>query len=124
MDLLAQAVEDAGLSVADLGAVYLAGGASRTPMVERLVADAFPGVPVSRRGDPKTAVALGATHERATGSQIRQVSRIDSVPPPTPPPTPPPAGTGAGCVEPAMSRPTTWPRDRPRRPRVVDSAAA
>ena len=68
VELLSRAVSDAGLNIGRLDAVYLAGGASCSPLVERLVSQAFPGVTVSRRGDPKTAVALGATHGRAVAS--------------------------------------------------------
>jgi actin-like ATPase involved in cell morphogenesis len=58
--LLGRCISNAGLQANQLAAIYLVGGASRAPMVERLTAEAFPGVPVSRRGDPKTSVALGA----------------------------------------------------------------
>jgi molecular chaperone DnaK (HSP70) len=53
VDLLAQAVGDAGVSADALDAIYLVGGASRSPVVERLVTEAFPGVRVSRRGPPE-----------------------------------------------------------------------
>lgn len=68
VDLLGRAISDAGLDPGRLSAIYLAGGASRTPLVEELVSAAFPVTTVSRRGDPKTAVALGSTHALATGS--------------------------------------------------------
>lgn len=61
VERLRQAVGDAGLSPPELVAVCLSGGASYIPMVETALREAFGGVPVERRGDPKTAVAVGAT---------------------------------------------------------------
>jgi actin-like ATPase involved in cell morphogenesis len=61
VELLVRTIADAGLTPADLDAVYLTGGASRTPLVESRLRDALPGVTVLRRADPKLAVALGAT---------------------------------------------------------------
>lgn len=58
--LLGRCIANAGLTPDRLAAIYLVGGASRAPIVERLTMEAFPGVLVSRRGDPKTAVAMGA----------------------------------------------------------------
>ncbi|MGD9753109.1 MAG: Hsp70 family protein, partial [Acidimicrobiia bacterium] len=60
VDRLVQAVADAGLQQSDLAAVCLSGGASYMPMVARAIGAAFGGVAVERRGDPKTAVAVGA----------------------------------------------------------------
>lgn len=68
--LLVQCVGDAGIEPASLAAIYQVGGASRMPMIERALAAAVPGVPVSRRGDPKTAVALGATMAEPSGSVL------------------------------------------------------
>ncbi|MFN0026225.1 MAG: Hsp70 family protein [Acidimicrobiales bacterium] len=84
VDVLRRAVSDAGLEPLQLSAVYLAGGASRSPLVERMVQEAFPGVNVSRRGDPKTAVALGATHGRSVLSSGASWDRTQ------------PAGSGGG----------------------------
>ncbi|MDY7105491.1 MAG: Hsp70 family protein, partial [Actinomycetota bacterium] len=60
MEVVRDTLAMAGVDVADLAAVHLAGGASRMPLVAELVAETLPGVPLSRRGDPKAAVALGA----------------------------------------------------------------
>jgi actin-like ATPase involved in cell morphogenesis len=68
--LLVQSVRDAGVDPTQLASVYLVGGASRMPIVERKLAEALPGVPISRRGDPKTAVAVGATLAEPTGSVL------------------------------------------------------
>ena len=68
IDRLAQVIHDAGLLPEQLSAICLTGGASHAPLVERAVQAAFPGVAVGRRGDPKTAVACGATHPRSVGS--------------------------------------------------------
>ncbi|MFN0089175.1 MAG: Hsp70 family protein, partial [Acidimicrobiales bacterium] len=70
VDRLRQCVADAGLGAGDLAAIHLTGGASRTPLVETLVQQAYPGVRVSRRGDPKTAVALGAALAQVTPSML------------------------------------------------------
>jgi molecular chaperone DnaK len=56
---LMSTVSSAGLEPTDLGAVLLAGGASRTPRVGDLLAQRFGAVPLSAP-DPKSVVALGA----------------------------------------------------------------
>ena len=66
--VLLQCVRDADVEPQALAAVYLVGGASRMPIIERTLAQALGDVPVSRRGDPKTAVALGATQAEPSGS--------------------------------------------------------
>jgi actin-like ATPase involved in cell morphogenesis len=58
--ILERSVAAAGLAPGDLAAIHLAGGASRIPLVEARLVAAFPGVPVTRRADPKTSVAVGA----------------------------------------------------------------
>jgi molecular chaperone DnaK len=68
--LLVQGVTDAGVDPHSLAAVYLVGGASRMPLVERSVSEALPEVTVSRRGDPKTAVAVGATLAELSASVL------------------------------------------------------
>jgi molecular chaperone DnaK len=61
VEILRRSVADAGLVAGQLSGIYLAGGASRSPLVAAMVGDAFPEVTVSRLGDPKTIVAVGAT---------------------------------------------------------------
>jgi molecular chaperone DnaK len=68
VDILETTLVDAQVAPEDLGAIYLVGGASRMPVVQRMLADAFPGAPLLRRGDPKMAVALGAAW--AAGSAL------------------------------------------------------
>ena len=58
--LLERCVAEAGIDSRRLAGISLAGGASRTPMVETQVTEAFRAVPLIRRADPKTAVAIGA----------------------------------------------------------------
>jgi molecular chaperone DnaK len=60
VDVLASTIADAGLGAGQLAAIYLVGGASRTPLVRELLADRFPQKVVKRQGDPQTVVALGA----------------------------------------------------------------
>ncbi len=97
VEVLRRAVADAGLEPLQLAAVYLAGGASRSPLVERMVCDAFPGVNVSRRGDPKTAVALGATHGRSVLSSGAGWDQTQPVGP---------GSADAALVQPAGLQPT------------------
>ncbi len=66
--LLRRCVDEAGVEATELAGISLVGGSSRSPIVEQMVKEAYPEVPVSRRGDPKAAVAAGAT--RATGSVV------------------------------------------------------
>ena len=68
VNLLRRCITDAGVEEAAVDSIYLVGGASRSPIVERLVKAAFPNVHVSRRGDPKTSVALGAARAVRSGS--------------------------------------------------------
>jgi hypothetical protein len=60
IDTLGRSIEAAGITASQLAAIQLAGGMSRMPLVERMLREAFPDVPVHRRGDPKVAVAMGA----------------------------------------------------------------
>lgn len=106
--LLRRCIDNSGLSVSDLVAVHLVGGASRSPLVERLTAAAFPSTVVSRRGDPKTAVALGAT--RAP----RSASSVVAPAPPTLSPTPSAADTSR--LAPAAAAPTELPGHDQRPP--------
>ncbi len=68
VNLLRRCITDAGVDEASVDSIYLVGGASRSPIVERLVKAAFPDVHVSRRGDPKTSVALGAARAVRSGA--------------------------------------------------------
>jgi actin-like ATPase involved in cell morphogenesis len=112
VDLLQQTIDDADLDVGDISSIYLAGGASRLGLVERIVRERFPGVTVSRRGDPKTAVALGAVGGQALPSKERSLGTpapvvpvpgtvVESAPPTAP--VPPTAGT---VVEPGPASPS------------------
>ena len=60
VELMRRCIVDAGLQPAEVSAIALIGGASRSPIVSEMVIAAFPGMSVSRRGDPKASVALGA----------------------------------------------------------------
>ena len=93
IDVLRRDLSDAGLDAGDLDAVYLVGGGSRMPIVERMVAAGFPGVDVSRRNDPKLVVALGATLPEAMTALGSTAP--DEVPAPEPSVPDGPAVTGA-----------------------------
>ena len=61
VETLHRCIAAAGVDPRDLAGISLVGGSSRSPVVEDMVRDAFPMVPISRRGDPKATVAAGAT---------------------------------------------------------------
>ena len=95
-ELLATTIADAGLTPGQLSTIFLVGGASRIPLVGELLGAAFPGVAVSRRGDPKMVVALGATYP---GNLDSMVSNL----------TPAPAeGLAAAGAATAGQPATTW----------------
>lgn len=66
-------VERSGVGLEALAAVYLVGGASRMPLVARMLIDAVGPVPVRRLGDPKAVVALGAARAEPDPSTVRSV---------------------------------------------------
>ncbi len=98
VDVMRQTTIGAGLEAADLSSIYLVGGASRTPLVGDAVAAAYPGVEISRRGDPKGVVALGATHPLATPTSLAQRSSLDRASTVERPGPPPPAGPAAAAA--------------------------
>jgi actin-like ATPase involved in cell morphogenesis len=59
LDELARTIRDAGVDVDDLAGIYLAGGSSRIPLVQRMVTERF-GPKVQMLDEPKTVVARGA----------------------------------------------------------------
>ena len=91
VQVLKHIVADAGLGPNDLHAIYLVGGASRTPMVEALITDAFPLTPIAKRADPKTVVALGATSGLADGEHEAWVLPHERITDPAPHREVPPA---------------------------------
>ena len=136
VNLLRRCITDAGVDESKLSSIYLVGGASRSPIVERLVRAAFPGVAVSRRGGPKTSVALGAARavrSGGPGSSGAQRTTQEASPstanealvlgPPSGPDTPSgrpsqpgytapvsdPGAVGAPHSDPGVSRPTPFP---------------
>ncbi len=118
--LLVQGVRDAGVDPHSLAAVYLVGGASRMPMVERSVTEALPGVTVSRRGDPKTAVAVGATLAELSASVLdlqaaptRTTLESDGGIRPGAPITPPSAGSFDRATVGGSAEPVTVPPPAP-----------
>jgi actin-like ATPase involved in cell morphogenesis len=79
IEILQQTAASAGLDTDDVAAIYLVGGASRMPLVERLVREAYPTTQLSLRGDPKGVVAIGATHPNATPTTLAQRSSLDRI---------------------------------------------
>lgn len=132
VQVLENIVADAGLVRSDVHAIYLVGGASRTPLVESLIVDAFPLTPITKRADPKTVVALGATSRLADGEHEAWVLPHERVtdplphvaPPPEPVAVPPPPN--ATLVPPVRSGPSTVADDTgipaPFQPPAVPSA--
>lgn len=64
LDCLDRALADAGLNAGDVDKVVLVGGATRTPLVRRLLEDCL-GRPVRAEVEPDLAVALGAAVQGA-----------------------------------------------------------
>jgi len=76
----AQALADAGLSAADLQEVILVGGATRMPLVRKLVEEWF-GRPPNLTQNPDEAVALGATIQAGILSgAINTITLLDVTP--------------------------------------------
>ena len=113
---LARTIESAGLEPAHLRSVLLVGGASRTPLVERLVAEVLRR-PVALDVHPKEAVALGA----ARLASLLAGDTPTGSPPVTPPPLPPPP------PKPLPAEPTEAPLSPPterRSPPVASTPVA
>jgi actin-like ATPase involved in cell morphogenesis len=92
-----RALRSANVSPADVTAVLLVGGSSRTPLVAEMVSSAL-GRPVAVDAHPKHGVALGAAIMAAT------VGRPATTPSPPPPPAPTPApAPGPGLTAPAAA---------------------
>ncbi len=118
IEVMVRCATDAGLRAEDLDAVYLVGGASRSPIVREMVGEVFPQARVSRRGDPKAAVALGATHP---GIDVTRLERRVTDPGETTidapvPATPTPSIAGGTVVEPARPTPPLSPPSPPAPP--------
>jgi len=134
---LIETISRAGQRPADLAAVYLAGGSSRMPLVERIVSDTL-GATAKVLGEPKSVVAIGAAkwsadvrvdikpQQPARGRPTEpnailptvpaaQSTKIISPPPPArtmpPAPTPPPSRTA-----PQAPAPQSPPPSRPLAP--------
>lgn len=70
VDELVATVEQSGVGIGSLAAVYLVGGSSRIPLVGRVVSDRT-GVAATTWGDPKGVVAMGAAGLGAVVSTTR-----------------------------------------------------
>ena len=129
---LARTIESAGLAPEHLRSVLLVGGASRAPLVERLVAEEL-GRPVALDVHPKEAVALGAARlasllagDPASGAPSAPAAPVPSAPPiqaPLPPPPPDrasqgpfPANRAGPSVGPCNARRTDPGGEATRRP--------
>lgn len=109
---LRRAIDSAGVPLAGVRAVLLAGGSSRIPMIAEMVSVEL-GRPVVSDSHPKHAVALGAA--RMAAVDPAPTTPIAPVPPALVPPpiaapafVPPPVAPSAPAPAPARRRPL-WP---------------
>ena len=114
VDLLAQAIEGAGVEAGEVQAVLLVGGSSRIPLVSRLIATELR-LPVALDAHPKYAICLGAAI--AAGARLAPAAPAPSgwAPPPGGPPgyrSPPPVPWGPAPT----GRPAPHPGTRPGMP--------
>jgi molecular chaperone DnaK len=128
VDMLRRAIQLAGVTADQLGAVVLAGGSSRIPLVAEMVSGAL-GRAVSVDAHPKDTVALGAARLAAGSGVQAGVATVAPSAPSTgvaepPPPiaptapvtsTPPPQSRPAAPVAPTQ-QPTSTTRAAPSRP--------
>ncbi|MCU1367117.1 MAG: Heat shock protein 70, partial [Ilumatobacteraceae bacterium] len=130
--LLERCIAEAGIDAGRLAGISLAGGASRTPMVEELVGRAFAAVPLIRRADPKTAVAIGATvFDRPKSQPLPSLgNRTTQGAGVTPPaahsssPPPPPPGQSSAPPSPPVPSPPPPTSVVPPPPRFAQGALA
>ncbi len=128
IELLERCIRDAGIDPTRLAAVYLVGGASRTPLIARMIEERFPGIPISRRGDPKTSTAIGAalavrSEELSSSDAAQRAGQGHPTPPPTPfgaipiskPPSVPPAPPTGPPEAATFVNPNPQPRRRRRK---------
>ncbi len=130
VEVLAQGIEQAGLTPADLSVIHLVGGASRMPIVLERVRAAFPNVRVEQLGDPRTAAALGAPLADPTGSQLQTIDRAAGETPtahapggPTTAPDPDRSAISADQAAPAPEgqQPPIPPPAQPTRPAAASA---
>jgi molecular chaperone DnaK len=114
VDMLAQAIEAAGVTPAAVHTALLVGGSSRIPLVARLISGQL-GLEIGTDAHPKYAVCLGAAI--AAGARLETVSP-HMAPSPAPAPWIPPAA--AAVPEP---RPVADPSATPGRRPVPEAAA-
>ncbi|MEJ2887918.1 Hsp70 family protein [Actinomycetospora aeridis] len=113
VDELDATIERCGVERSAIAAIYLVGGASRTPLVSRLVSERFGDLPATF-DDPKSVVVLGAARlVRESGVAVPEVAPTAATETVKPvyadAPTTPPVGTPTAAI-------TTAPRSssRPR----------
>ena len=115
IETLRRCIAEAGVRPEELAGISLVGGSSRSPIIAEMVGEAFPMVPISRRGDPKATVAAGATlADRPSASSpglwkspvTQEASpgtaqqRVRLAPPPLS--DPPQTGTAASAPQPSV----------------------
>jgi GTPase SAR1 family protein len=132
VEILARSIESAGVTDSQLAAICLAGGMSRAPLVYEIVGQAFPTVTITRHGDPKTAVASGATLAaggEGAGGRAKSTARTQTPPtvvasPTSPVPEPPAAVAAPPTMVGAAPAPPAEPVlqvDAPTLPMVVEA---
>ncbi|WP_433029613.1 Hsp70 family protein [Actinomycetospora sp. CA-053990] len=118
VDELAATIERCDVEPSDVAAIYLVGGASRTPLVSRLVSERFGDLPATF-DDPKSVVVLGAARlVRESGVAVPEMAPEPTTVSPTTvyrdAPTTPPVGTPTVAMAAASSTPPAPSRSRPR----------
>ncbi|MBM2622782.1 Hsp70 family protein [Actinoplanes sp. LDG1-06] len=118
VDELVRTVEDAGLRVDDLAAVYLTGGSSRIPRVSELVAARIGRLPVAE-GDPKAVVCQGALTAITRGATAPESEPVTAPSSPEPGRAATPSSSGPARVDASLSaesgRAATPPSSGPAR---------
>ena len=136
--LLRRCITEAGLSATDVALIQLVGGSSRIPAVETTLHAAFPNTTLHRRGDPKSAVALGALLAGELSvtprpSKFGSSEEVHNPPPVVTPPVPPvpsasprpapPAGPVNADAAPIVAPPPPPPSPPPQSPLPAASSS-
>jgi molecular chaperone DnaK (HSP70) len=131
VDELERTLRDANLDHKDLAGLYLVGGSSRIPLVQRLIRGRF-GQDAKTMDHPKLVVCLGAAVNHTNGQKVEQAAPVPTEPTKpvldpagawgqTPPEPTSPQPTSPQTAPPAQARPT---KSRRKRWAIAGSAAA
>ena len=81
MDLVAQTLEDSGLTHTQIDDIVLVGGSTRIPRVQKLLSSQFDDRPLNHMVNPDEAVAVGAAIQAAilNGQQAQGLNHLKVV---------------------------------------------